>query len=190
MPDQSERHPTSRLVIGIAGPIGSGKTSVGRYLNSAFGFQYVRYSQVLADWFAEDSEVRGHLQEVGWKVMAGGMQAELNRRVIARISHDLDAAVDGLRHPLDHELLTQAFSSSFHLVYTEASIDVRWQRLQGRGRYTRRQAFDTADAHPVEQQIAVLRAKADLVIRNEGSLEGLYAAVDGAVRRFREESMA
>jgi len=71
-----------RLVIGITGRIGSGKTTVGRYLESRYGFQYLRYSGVLADWLANDPQNKAHLQKVGWEVIAGGMQAELNRRVL------------------------------------------------------------------------------------------------------------
>src|SRR6266849_8986739 len=92
-----------RLVIGVTGRIGAGKTSVAKYLNSRHGFQYLRYSQVLSEWMASDPESKAHLQEVGWKVMAGGMQAELNRRLIEEIKPGSDVAVDGLRHPLDRQ---------------------------------------------------------------------------------------
>src|SRR5713101_1128407 len=90
-----------RLVIGITGRIGAGKTSVGKYLGSAYGFHYARYSQVLSDWLAKDPESKTHLQAVGWEVMAGGMQAELNARLISQLPTQSDCAVDGLRHSLD-----------------------------------------------------------------------------------------
>src|SRR6202451_470667 len=102
MADQnSQQRQGDRLVIGITGRIGAGKTSVGKYLSSAHGFHYTRYSRVLSDWLAKDPESKAHLQAVGWEVMAGGMQAELNTRLISQLPSS-DSAVDGLRHSLDY----------------------------------------------------------------------------------------
>src|SRR5258708_27342566 len=98
MASQSQRPRGERLIVGITGRIGSGKTTVGKYLESRYGFQYLRYSEVLAEWRAKDPESKAHLQEVGWEVMAGGMQAELNRRLIAPVTPEHNPAGDRLRH--------------------------------------------------------------------------------------------
>jgi len=187
MPSQSQPPADERLVVGIAGRIGAGKTSAATYLSSKHGFQYLRYSQVLSEWFANDSENKSRLQEIGWEVMAGGMQSELNRRLIAQIKPHVDAAVDGLRHPVDHESLRDSFPGSFHLVYIESPSKVRWERLKGRGRYADHGSFQAADSHPVEQQIEALRASAARVLKNEYSLEALYAELDKAIQEFRKE---
>lgn len=184
MPSQSQR---KRLVIGIAGRIGAGKTSAAKYLQTRYGFQYLRYSKVLAEWQGVGSEDKAQLQRVGREVMASGMQPELNRRLIARILPDSDAAIDGLRHPVDQESLSEAFSSSFRLLYIESGAEQRWDHVSGKGRYTSRDIFDGADLDLVEQQIESLRTKADLVLRNEGSLQGLYTVIDEAIHSFRKE---
>jgi dephospho-CoA kinase len=175
-----------RLVIGITGHIGSGKTTVGRYLESKHGFQYLRYSAVLADWLARDPESKAHLQKIGWEVMAGGMQAELNRRLLAQVAPDADVAVDGLRHPLDYQTLESKFSPSFHLLYIDSSLQLRFARKKDKSKYADLAKFQAADSHPVEQQIDSLRAHPALVIHNEASMETLYAKVDEAVRSFRK----
>jgi len=190
MASHSKRPRGERLIVGITGRIGSGKTTVGRYLESRFGFQYLRYSEVLAEWRAKDPESKAHLQEVGWEVMAGGMQAELNRRLVARITSDADLAVDGLRHPLDYETLNNSFSLSFHLLYIDSPSRLRFDRLNRKGKYSEFSAFDASDSHPVEQQIESLRAIAALVIRNERSLPDLYLAVDEAILGFRKEGQS
>src|SRR5260370_18334961 len=87
-----------RVVIGIAGRIGAGKTSAAKHLSTKHGFQYLRYSQVLAEWMAANPESKAQLQKVGWEVMAGGMQTELHRRLIAQVTPEADAAVDRHRH--------------------------------------------------------------------------------------------
>src|SRR5258708_35277632 len=120
MPSLSQGSKEERLVIGIAGRIGAGKTSAAKHLSTKHGFQYLRYSQVLAEWMAANPESKAQLQSVGWEVMAGGMQTELNRRLIAQVLPGSDAAIDGLRHTVDQESLSHAFSPSFRLLYIES----------------------------------------------------------------------
>lgn len=187
MASQSQRPQGERLVVGITGRIGSGKTTVGRYLESRHRFQYLRYSEVLAEWLAKDPESKAQLQKVGWEVMAGGMQADLNRRLIARVTPDADFAVDGLRHPLDFDTLRNSFSASFHLLFMDSPPQLRFERLNQKGKYADFASFAAADSHPVEQQIDLLRPNAALVISNERSLPDLYATVDEAIRNFRRE---
>src|SRR5271154_5370305 len=106
-----------RLVVGIAGRIGAGKTSAAKYVSSNFSFQYLRYSEVLAAWLAPGREGKAKLQVIGWEVMEKGLQSELNHRLIEQILPDSDAVVDGLRHPLDYTSLNTAFGSSFRLIF-------------------------------------------------------------------------
>ena len=190
MPNQSPRPQTNRLVIGIAGRIGAGKTSAATYLSSKHGFQYLRYSRVLADWLATDIANKARLQEIGWEVMAGGKQSELNRRLIAQINPHVDAAIDGLRHPIDRDSLTDSFPESFHLVYIESPSKLRWEHLKGRSRYVDFASFQAADAHPVEQQIEALKTSTARVLKNESSLDDLYAELDTAIQEFRKEGRA
>jgi dephospho-CoA kinase len=182
-----QQQQTDRLIIGIAGRIGAGKTSAAKYLSTRYGFQYLRYSLVLKDWRASDSNSKHELQEIGWQVMAGGMQEELNRRLIAQIGPDTSVAVDGLRHPIDYEAQKRSFLSLFHLLYIDSPRNIRWTRLRGRGRYESQEAFDTADSHPVEQQIESLKNKAEAVLHNEGSLEEMYLSLERSISSFRSE---
>jgi dephospho-CoA kinase len=187
MASHSQRPQGERLVIGITGRIGSGKTTIGRYLESRHGFQYLRYSAVLEDWLAKDPESKAHLQKIGWEVMAGGMQAELNRRLIAQILPLRDVAVDGLRHRLDYDTLNNSFPGSFRLFYIDSPPPLRFDRLKQKGKYTDFASFNAADSHPVEQHIDSLRTNAALVILNESSLQVLYTNIDEAARNFRKE---
>lgn len=179
----SQQRQGDRLVIGITGRIGAGKTSVGKYLESQHGFSYVRYSQVLSDWRAKDPESKASLQVIGWEVMAGGMQAELNARLISEVPAESNCAVDGLRHPLDFESLNRAFNPDFFLVYVNSPPEMRWRRLQRR--YPALDDFGRADSHPVEQQIEALRGMAFAELDNEGSIMNLYSKVDDVLMRIR-----
>jgi Ni2+-binding GTPase involved in maturation of urease and hydrogenase len=88
-------HASSKIVVGVAGRIGSGKTAVARHIERDFGFQYLRYSQVLADWLQEDPSDKVRLQLVGGAVMAGTGQHELNSRLISMVdrSRDVGSAI-------------------------------------------------------------------------------------------------
>jgi dephospho-CoA kinase len=183
MPSPNSQQQANRLVIGITGRIGAGKTSVAKYLSSAYGFYYVRYSQVLSDWRAKDPESKAHFQTVGWEVMAGGMQAELNTRLIAQIPARADVAADGLRHPIDYATLNETFGGHFKLLFIESPLEIRWQRLKTR--FPAIEAFSRVESHAVEQQIPSLRGKAYAILDNEGSLQELYSRVDAALNNIR-----
>src|SRR5437016_4726251 len=109
-----------RLVVGVTGRIGAGKTSVARHLSTEHGFHYTRYSQVLSEWLAKGPDDKKHLQAIGWEVMAGGMQTELNTRLIAQLPPTSDCAVDGLRHPIDFDSLARSFAPHFYLLYIDS----------------------------------------------------------------------
>jgi len=181
---QSQPTRDERLVIGITGHIGAGKTSAAQYLCSMHGFQYLRYSQVLSEW--KDQQAKAHLQEIGWEVMTKGMQGELNRRLIAQVQPDSDVAVDGLRHPLDYESLDHSFAPSFHLLFIDCSQEQRWSRKRIQDNYRTLASFEAANSHSVEQYIHSLRTNAVSVLTNEGSLQDLYAALDVAIRGLKK----
>jgi len=138
---------------------------------------------VLSEWLAKEPESKAHLQVVGWEVMAGGMQAELNARLISQLPAQSDCAVDGLRHSLDYDSLNTAFSPGFYLLYVSSSPELRWRRLQSR--YPDLEDFGRADSHPVEQQIDSLRDEAFAVLDNYSSLQNLFLKVDVVLEKIR-----
>jgi len=185
MPRDSQARQAERIIIGIAGHIGAGKTTAGKYLSSRYGIPYLRYSQVLSEWLAKQPKSKTRLQEIGWGVMAKGMQAELNRRLITQIKPKTNVVVEGLRHPLDYESLKNSFRSSFHLLFIDSPQRQRWERKKTKNKYQSLASFEAADSHSVEQQINSLRRSAALILQNEGSLHDLHAALDKAILRFR-----
>ena len=176
-----------RLVIGIAGRIGSGKSEVAHYLADHFAFQYLRYSLVLAAWFDADPNAKQRLQEIGWNIMSSEGQYELNRRLIAGIEPDRDCVVDGLRHPIDFDSLHDRFASRFYLIYVDTPLNIRFERLHKR--YTSLKAFEAADNHPVESKIGLLVPMASTVISGCLSAEQLGTEVAGLVSKFRSGAM-
>lgn len=162
--------------MGLAGRLGSGKTSAAKYLSSNHGFQYARYSQILREWLAPDTVDRGRLQTFGWEIMAGGRQPELNACLIAKLDPSRSAVIDGLRHAIDVDSLSETFGASFHLIFLEAEREVRFERL--RARLSTPELFQAAESQPVEVHIDSLKARATAIISNEQWLEDLYKQLD------------
>jgi dephospho-CoA kinase len=143
---------------------------------SKYDFQYTRYSRVLQQWKAGNGEAPDQLQQLGWDVMAGGLQTELNTRLIAALDRSQSAAIDGLRHSIDFECLLSAFSPAFGMVFLEAREELRYTRL--RQRFASFAVFQAAELHPVEAHIETLRSLATITILNEGPMENLHEQLD------------
>lgn len=173
----------SRIIVGVAGRIGSGKSVVAHYLEQHFGFQYLRYSLVLSEWFRTEPEAKAQLQEVGWEVMSGQGQLELNRRLIAKVQSNRDCAIDGLRHPIDYDALRDQFRHQFFLIYVDTPPEIRFDRL--RGRYSTYDQFCLADSHPVESNISSLISLSSAVVSGTVPLDELGTEIGRLVDHFR-----
>jgi len=182
----SRRLQTDGLFVGFAGRIGAGKTTAALYLRSKYGFQYARYSQTLRTWLGADATASDRIQAVGWEVMTGGKQLELNARLIAELNLSQSATIDGLRHPIDHQSLSRAFGDSFHMIFLEAGPAVRFERK--RSRFATFADFQAADRQPVEAQIDNLMPLAAATITNEASLGSLHEGLDNWVEVWDKEN--
>jgi dephospho-CoA kinase len=180
---------TRKLVIGVAGRIGSGKTEVARLLERECGFQYLRYGFVLAEWRNVDPNAKTRLQQIGWEVMSGGEgQRELNKRLIALINPLGDTVVDGLRHQIDFDSLKNAFASRFFLIYVDTPPEIRFARLQKR--FATYEDFVIADSHPVESNIDLLISCANAVEPGILPHEELRFELARLLRLFRTGDLA
>lgn len=180
----------SPLVIGITGHTGAGKTTLAQSLRTECGFQYFRYSLVLAEWRKVDPAAKGSLQELGWGVMAAGNQRELNRLLINQIDRGQDCVVDGLRHIIDYESLKMEFPRNFALIFLKATAQTRFDRT--RQRYPAYASFLKADSHPVESSIDSLLPLANLVLDSEKSTSEIVESTISfcsSFRRLSEENL-
>lgn len=157
---------------------------VAHCLEHDLGFQYLRYSMVLAEWFQTDPTDKLKLQEVGGNVMAGDGQRELNRRLIERVQPGRDVAVDGLRHPIDYESLREEFGQQFFLFFVETTATVRFERCQSR--YGTFEQFLEADSRPVEANIDSLRPMAAATIAGTTPMAELLPKLGVLADSFRE----
>jgi uncharacterized protein YprB with RNaseH-like and TPR domain/predicted nuclease with RNAse H fold/dephospho-CoA kinase len=153
-----------RKVVGLSGPISSGKTSAGRHLESR-GFAYGRYSQVLQALLEERGipVTRESLQQIGEEVYEGLGQRWLGSELIKRMPESGDLVIDGLRHPEDHSFLAEKFGPDFLHIHIDAAENIQRERYLDEGTM---EEFTKASAHPVEANIPKLAELAHVIIQN------------------------
>lgn len=163
-----------RRVIGLSGPISSGKTTAGQYL-AKHGFAYGRYSQVLQS-ILEDRGLpvtRQSLQHIGEEVYRGLGQRWLGSELIKSMPGSGNLVIDGLRHPEDHSFLVEAFGPCFFHIHIDAPESLREQRyIASEGN---KEEFRRATAHPVEADTPKLAELANVIVHNRGSLEEFFS---------------
>jgi dephospho-CoA kinase len=173
-----------KLVIGLVGHIGSGKTSVSKYIQEGYAAKEHRFSQILMDILDRLylPHERTYLQNLG-----KSLRAELGEDVIVNaFKGDLEKdqsdvlIVDGIRYENEVELL-KGFKNSF-LIFVTASPEVRYERCLSRGEkgeaeITYEQFLESEGAE-TEKHIEAIRGSADYIIENSGDLDELYKKVD------------
>lgn len=165
-----------RKVIGLSGPIATGKTTAAHFLKDA-GFAYGRYSlvlkQMLADRGIESNRVS--LQEIGDEVNKNPGQRWLCKQLVKLLPEKGNLVIDGLRHPEDHAFMVETFGPAFVHVHIESPEEIRAQRYIASG-FTEDQ-FKQACGHHVETEIEKLASFAHVTVHNDGGLASLEKSV-------------
>lgn len=169
-----------RLVIGLSGALGAGKTTAARHIER-LGAIYCRYSQVIARLLTRDkpSYTRADLQAEGERVHRELGQRWLGRELIRPLASQRFVVIDGLRFPSDHAFLTEIYGSQFlhiHIVARRSLRKVRYVKREGAD-------FEAADGHAVESQADALEVFARDVVENNHTVDGFYAAIDKVLQR-------
>jgi len=180
------------MILGISGRNGAGKSAVVRFLEDR---SFIAFS--LSDVLREELGKRG-LEETRDAMIALGrdLRADegadvLARRLLPRLTGERNYAVDSIRHPAEVDTL-RSLGKGFHLVWIDADEDVRLRRLRGRGRrgdpadestMRRLEARELGSPDSSSQQLLAVKALADEVVANSGSLSELHEAIRDVLKR-------
>lgn len=133
----------------------------------------------------EDNPERSALRDLGWDVMSGGQQKALNETLVSKMNAGTSYVIDGLRHPVDFETLSNRTAEPFYLLYIDATPTIRWQRVSSRDEFRTWEEFHAADCHPIEANLLFLEKKAYKIVSNEGTLESLHVKLDETVKEIK-----
>ena len=182
----------SKLIIGLVGPIASGKGEIKKYLQEKYGANEHRFSTMLRDvlnrMHIETS--RKNLQDVS-SVLRQQFGGDLLAKVLTEDVKKDDSqliVIDGIRRFADIQYLKDL--AEFALVSVDANEEVRYQRSVSRNEnigdndksFAEFQAEGSAEA---ELEIPKVMASTEIKIENNGTIEDLHLDIDKLLANLR-----
>lgn len=173
-----------KLVIGLSGSIGSGKTTVSEHLQNNYGASKRGYSQILMDIL--DRLYLPHEREYLQKIGASLRDSLCEDVIVNAFQKDLEKdsseiiVIDGIRYMNEVDMLRR-FENNI-LLFIDAPVEMRYERCRRRGEKGEDrisfEEFLMAENRETERQIPEIKKVAEYVIENTGTLEELLKRVD------------
>ncbi|MBW2991537.1 AAA family ATPase [Candidatus Woesearchaeota archaeon] len=174
------------MIIGLTSLLGAGKTSVADYLIKK-GFEFYSLSDIIRDEIKsrEQEITRQRLQVVGNELRKKYGNAVLAKRIIKKLEPGKAYVIDSIRNPAEIQVLRKL--KGFTLVFIDAPIEIRFERIKDRKREQDPMTFEKfkkAEQKELEspdsanQQLLKCRDMAEFIITNNSSFEELYKKID------------
>jgi dCMP deaminase len=171
------------MIIGVAGRNGAGKGELVKFLE-ARSFDVLSLSDVIREELAARgvSETRERMIEVGQAMRRLAGPGALAQSLVRQLQPDRNYAIDSVRHPVEVEILRNC-GQEFRLVWVDAKLETRFERIRARGRSGDPQSVAELEAleerergsdDPNAQQLAAVEQLADLRLMNDASLDELH----------------
>ncbi len=177
-----------KLVIGLSGKMGSGKTEISTYLSERYGAKQMRFSKILMDILERlhVPSTRSNLQKLGHGLrtcMGEDVLVKAFEGDIAEIGSGI-AVIDGVRYPNEVEMIN-GFENSM-VLYVDASQQLRYERCVKRGEKGEAsmsfEQFCENEGKETERHIDEVKGLSDYIILNELSKEGLFSRIDALLQ--------
>ncbi len=174
------------IVVGFAGSIASGKSTLSIEVASSLEWQRVSFGDYVrtvaqSQGLGDSREV---LQAVGASLINQGME-QFCKAVLAQVNWQpgQPMVVDGIRHAEIIPVLRQIVTPlDFRLVFVGVNESIREARLVERG-LSDRQQWQQFEAHSTEAQVqTVLPAMADLTVDSTRKIEDLVLEIVGWIQ--------
>lgn len=155
--------PKKPIIIGIAGEMAAGKTTLSEYLRFKYGFKYFRYSIIIQQLYGCAAD-RATLQNIGAKIARNpNTQKQLSLEIIRRIEQNPEDSyvIDGLRHKMDYITLKEHFGDQFKLIYIDTKFSICHKRYNKRMFLEMtKEDFERIINNESEQDIQIMKAYA------------------------------
>lgn len=185
------RTPNSKIILGFAGLICSGKGTAAKYLEEQYGAKTFRFSTMLRDILDRLylPHTRDNLVKIS-EILRDTFGEELMAKTMAEDVKKTDAplvVVEGVRRMADIAYLTQL--PNFVMLEIFADPKTRHARMNARGenaddRTKTFEQFMKDHERSTEQSIPEVLSHATEHIDNNGSLEDLHAQLDALMKKY------
>jgi dephospho-CoA kinase len=181
----------NKIILGFAGEIASGKGTAAKYICEKYNGSAHRFSTALRDVAKRMhlEENRENMQKISTLFREHFCEDILSLVIAEDVKDDKNEiiAVDGVRRLADIEYLKKI--SEFKLVYIEADMKKRYERIIQRGENSDDAEktfaeFEKDHQREAEQQIKELKNHSDFVIDNNGNFEELYKQIDEIINKL------
>lgn len=178
-----------KIIFGLAGEVASGKGTVSKYLQEKYGARAYRFSDFLRAtldvWHLEIS--RDNMAKLSL-IMRQGFGEDVFSRALAEEISKSEGEIfvfDGIRRISDIDYLKDM--EGFRFVYVETSLEKRYERIIKRGENSDEvgKTFEQFKKdHELETEVGIkeLKNNADIVIKNNSTLEDLQKKIDELVK--------
>lgn len=179
----------AKLILGIAGEMVSGKGTIAKHVIAEHEGSAHRFSTILRDildrvYLEHSRENLQRLSEIMRKNFGEDIFA---KSIFHDVSEDMHSVVvvDGIRRMPDIAYLKTL--PEFKLLYIEANIEKRYERIKKRDENSDDQAktfeqFKADHEGEAELQIKDLKNYADFVVDNNGTYNELYGQIDKIIK--------
>jgi len=178
------------MIIGVAGRNGAGKGEFVQFLE-ARSFTALSLSDAIRRELADRgvSETRERMIETGQEMRRKAGPGALAQSLAKQLLPDRNYAIDSIRHPVEVEILRNhagATGHAFHLVWVDAKLETRFERMLKRGRpgdpatvdeLEVLEARESGSDDPNAQQLDAVEAQADFRLANDTSLEDFQSEI-------------
>lgn len=176
--------PKTRMVVGLTGEIGTGKTTLAEYLCFKHGFRSLRYSQIIQKLYSCDDS-RTTLQSIGSDIAKSTeRQRQLSLEIIKEIEEhpNTNYVVDGLRHKIDFDTLSEHFGNKFILLAIQSTFTNKFHRYNKRNiDPVSKEQFQAILQNEAEQDIMLLTMLCytdDNIIINNKTFKDYFASAE------------
>jgi dCMP deaminase len=184
------------MIIGVAGRNGAGKGEFVDYLE-ARSFTALSLSDAIRRELASRGleESRERMIETGQEMRRRAGPGALAQGLARELLPDRNYAIDSIRHPVEVEILRQHAEASghgFHLVWVDAKLETRFDRMVARGRsgdpttvaeLEVLEGRERGSDDPNAQQLDAVEAEADCRFVNDDTIEHFQGQIQSWVRQ-------
>ncbi|MEI6280564.1 MAG: AAA family ATPase [bacterium] len=181
----------NKIILGLTGPIASGKETVKKYLVEKYSAKDCKFSTILRDILnrATVPISRDSMQRLS-TVLRVNFGEDLLAKAIAVDAAKLDShvvVIDGVRRPTDIEHLNKL--PNFFLVKIDADSKKRYERMVKRNENEgddKKMYEEFLKDHQAEADslVPIVMATAKYSIENSGGFEDLYKQIDEIIKKL------